>query len=444
MLLPVLLALSGADFLAQPYVQLGDNPKPSKNEGLSIVWHAGMAKHDWALEYRQGSGKWTKATLAASPITVRGTEPFQVVEAKLVSLKPGAAVEYRVLRDGDSIFTATTTARKPSNAPTRFAVWGDCAQGTDGQKAVAEQSIKQKPDYVVIAGDIVYSRGRISEYREKYFPYYQEQAKSTLFVGATGNHDTASQADISTGPDSYAYYYFWKQPLNGPANAPGPEFKSKMPGDVEAIAKNAGPNYARRGNFSFDYGTVHWTVIDSNAYVDWKNPELLAWLENDLKSAANMPWRVVTYHHPGFNSSKAHFKDQRMREINSILERHKVALVFTGHVHNYQRTHPLTFKTTTPATPKSTEVGGDFAFDKEFDGVTNTKPKHPIHLVTGAGGARLYDPEQTTDKASWQPFTLKFISTQHSFTVVDAEAKKLTVRQIGEKGDELDRFVVTR
>jgi hypothetical protein len=163
-----------------------------------------------------------------------------------------------------------------------------------------------------------------------------------------------------------------------------------------------------------------------------------------LKSAAQMPWRIVTFHHPGFNSSKAHFKDQRMRAINDELERHKVALVFSGHVHNYQRTHPLAFKTTTPATAKSTEVGGDFTFDKEFDGATNTKPKYPIHLVTGAGGARLYDPEQTTDKASWQPFTLKFISNVHSLTVVDAEAKKLTVRQISDKGDELDRFVITR
>ena len=430
-------------FLAEPYVNLGDNAKPSAKEGLSILWHADNAKHEWKLEYRQGN-QWSAAALTATPIDVRGTAPFQVFEAKLVNLKPGEKVEYRVLRDSANLFSSTTMARKPAKANTRFVVFGDCAQGTPEQKQVAEQTAKLAPDYVFIAGDIVYTRGRISEYRTKYFPYYGELAKSTLFIGATGNHDTSSLADITETPDTYAYYYFWRQPMNGPANPPGPAFASKTTGDVEAIKKNAGPGYERRGYFSFDYGQVHWTVLDSNPYADWTKPELREWLENDLKAAAKAPWRIVTFHHPGFNSSKAHFKEQRLRAINDILERHNVSLVLAGHVHNYQRTRPLAFKVTKPASGKDTEVGGEFTYDFEYDGVTRTKAKYPIQLVTGAGGAKIYNPEQTTEPFSWQPFTVKFVSNVNSLTVVDAEAKKLTVRQISAKGDELDRFVITR
>ncbi len=67
-----------------------------------------------------------------------------------------------------------------------------------------------------------------------------------------------------------------------------------------------------------------------------------------------------------------------------------------------------------------------------------------IYLVTGAGGARLYDPEQQDDPASWLSFTDKFISTVNSFTEVDASGGTLTIRQISKDGQELDHFVVTK
>lgn len=432
-------------FLAEPYVQLGANPKPSARERLSIVWHADMAAHEWSLEHRDAGGAWRKAArVLQNEIRVRDTAPFRVFEAQLEGLAPGKRFDYRVLRDGRAVFESNALARRPANATSRFVVWGDCAQGTDGQRQVAEQAAKAQPDYVFIAGDIVYSRGRISEYREKYFPYYKDLAKSTLFVGAVGNHDSSSLKDIEKNPDVYAFYYFWKQPVQAPANAPAPEMASAIPGDIEAIRKNAGKALPDAGWFSFDYGAVHWTVVDSNGYVDWSRQDLRDWLEADLKANLKAPWRVVAFHHPGFNASKSHFSDQRMRSVADLLERYKVSLVFAGHVHNYQRSYPLTFRVTSPMGPKKTEVGGEFVFDREYDGVTRTKPKHPIYLVSGAGGARLYDPEMTKDLHAWAPFTSKFVSDVHSFTVVDAEARKLTVRQVSAAGAEVDRFVVTR
>ena len=436
--------ISAADFLAQPYVQLGANPAPSAQERLSIVWHANLTKHDWQLEHRTGAGVWKRAArVLANEIRVRDTAPFQVLEAQLEGLKPGARFEYRVLRDGQALFTASAMARKKRNATTTFAVWGDCAQGTPGQKQVAEQAAKLNPDYVLIAGDIVYSRGRISEYREKYFPYYQDFAKSTLFVGVPGNHDSSNAPELEKTPDAFAFYYFWKQPLGGPADAPGPAMKSTVAGDVEAIRRVSGEAWARAGYFAFDYGAVHWTVLDSSPYADWTKPELREWLEADLKANAKAKWRIVSFHHPGFNASKAHFSDQRMRSISDILERNHVDLVMSGHVHNYQRSVPLKFQMTSPPEGKKTEVGGEFTFDREYDGVRKTRPRYPIYVVTGAGGAKLYDPEQTQEK-QFQPFTAKFIADTNSFTMVEASTSKLTVWQVGTTGAELDRFVLTR
>ena len=437
--------LPGADFLAEPYVQLGNHSRPSAQEGLSIVWHVDLTPHQWTVEHRAGSQPWQKcARVLTNEIRIRETEPFTVYEAQLENLKPGVRFDYRVLRDGQAVFTSTALPRKPAGATTTFAVWGDCAQGTDGQRKLAEQAAKLNPDYVFIAGDIVYSRGRISEYRTKYFPYYKDLAKSTLFIGAVGNHDSSSLKDIEKTPDAYAFYYFWKQPVNAPAHAPGPEMASTNPDDIAAIRKTAGNALPNAGWFSFDYGAVHWTVLDSNAYVDWSRQDLRDWLEADLRANAGAPWRVVAFHHPGFNASKSHFTDQRMRSVADILERHKVSLVFAGHVHNYQRSFPLTFDMKSPMGPKRTEVGGEFVFDRAYDGVKKTRPKYPIYLVTGAGGAGLYNPEMTTEPKGWQPFTTRFVSDVHSLTLVEATGKKLTVRQVSSAGAELDRFVITR
>jgi len=198
-------------------------------------------------------------------------------------------------------------------------------------------------------------------------------------------------------------------------------------------------------NFSFDYGNVHWTVLDSNVYVDWTSEEFRQWVRNDLKAASKAKWRIVGLHHPPFNSSKIHFKEQRVRVLADIFEEGKVDLVLAGHVHNYQRTHPLTFKVAPGfILGKNAEVPGQWTLDKSFDGDKNTSPKGVIYITNGAGGANLYNTEQNADPASWQEFTKQFVSNIHSFSVIDAEAKQLTLKQISAEGKELDRFTIKR
>jgi hypothetical protein len=89
-------------------------------------------------------------------------------------------------------------------------------------------------------------------------------------------------------------------------------------------------------------------------------------------------------------------------------------------------------------------VSGKWTLDKTFDGKADTTPEGVIYLVTGAGGAGLYDPEQQDKPQTWQGFTDKFISKIHSITVADVEGKTLTVRQVSADGEEVDRFVVTK
>ena len=270
--------------------------------------------------------------------------------------------------------------------------------------------------------------------------------RSTLFVAAPGNHDVL-RANLTQNPDALAYFLYWSQPLNGPLNSiddpSTPSFQATEE-EKKAFLETASATYPRMANFSFDYGNAHWTVLDANPNVDWTSPALRDWVAKDLASAKSATWRFVGFHHPGFNSSKAHFGDQWMRRLSDVFEAGGVDIVFSGHVHNYQRSFPLRFKAKPAGFESKNLVDGDWTLDKEFDGVRKTKPNGVVYLVTGAGGAHLYNPEQQDDPASWQAFTTKFVSKVNSFTVVDAHGRKLAIRQISKDGQELDNFVVTK
>ena len=114
-----------------------------------------------------------------------------------------------------------------------------------------------------------------------------------------------------------------------------------------------------------------------------------------------------------------------MRILAPVFEAGKVDLVFNGHVHNYQRSYPddrsSPPRRTAPGRrwvqdgklSKARHVDGKWTLDKTFNGKTDTTPEGVIYVVTGAGGQRLYNPEQQDDPASWQEFTYKHISKDH-------------------------------
>jgi Icc-related predicted phosphoesterase len=447
-------------FLAKPYLQLGNRPELQRDERMLVMWHGQDADEPFAVEFHRGpgaKGKWTKALVQHRRIDVSGSKPFRVYEAELTKLKPGGQFRYRVGLAGKPVFEAAGLARRPASQDSRVVIFGDCAEDTEGQRKIAVQTAKLKPDYVFITGDIVYSRGKISEYRDKYFPVYNSDTegpagapliRSTLFLGAPGNHDIGTPVNLSE--DTMAYFYFWRQPLNGPTATKTDPGAPQLKGNAEEeqrFLKSAGEQFPRMQNFSFDYGMAHWTVLDSNPYTDWTEPKLRAWVEQDLAKAQSARWRFVALHHPPYNSSRAHFSEQRIRVLSDLFEKYKVAIVFAGHVHNYQRTFPLKFKTAA-STPrplgKQQEIAGEWEFDKNYDGKTKTTPAGPIYLVTGAGGAGLYNPDQQDNPKSWQPFTTVFKSTIHSLTLMDVKADSLELKQIGADGTVLDEYRITR
>ena len=460
----VLLALvagqtNAADvFVIKPYLQLGDAPRSDAGD-LALLWATEDTDASWSVEYRVGpAGDPKKAEgRLLRRVTAPPAAPHRVYRSSLTGLPPGSEFTYQVRKGDEVVFTASAMSRKSASQPYRFVAVGDIAQGTVAQKAVAERMVREKPDFLMVTGDIVYGRGRVSEYRDRYWPVYNADApsptvggpllRSTLTLAAPGNHDVGSR-DLERYPDALAYFLYWDQPLNGPETGP---FTLPLTGPAtnqKAFLDSAGASYPRMANFSFDYGNAHWLVLDANPYVDWRDPGLRDWVARDLLAAKDATWRFVSFHHPGFNSARNHFEQQEMRLVADLLEAGKVDLVFNGHVHNYQRSFPLKFLADRGPDGRMIRdkdlVLGRWILDKTFDGKTATKPDGVIYLVTGAGGAGLYNPEQQDQPPTWQSFTDKFVSRVHSITVVDVDGPTLTVRQVSSEGVELDRFIVTR
>ncbi len=461
---PPRLPVPDGPFLVKPYLQLGNVPKLSASESIRVLWQAPdePATTKWSVDVREGTAEWRPAVgVRGRPIKAPALPPYVLFNVALTRLTPGAPFEYRVSREGMVVFTATGKARAAANQPFRVVVTGDTGADTEPERRVVHQIHRASPDFFAIAGDIVYATGRMTEYWLKYFPIYNAETaspttgapliRSRLSFAAYGNHD-AGYGDVERDPDGLAYFLYWAFPLNGPYATMGQPNTQVIKGDPERVRTYTSmlrPAFPRMSNYSFDYGNSHWTFIDANVYVDWTDAYLRNWLARDLAAAKDATWKFVVFHQAGFNSSRAHFSEQYMRLISDIVEHRGVDMVFGGHIHNYQRSHPLKFLAR-PGPDGKFKVGeyylvdGDFELDKSFDGVTDTTPEGVIYIVTGAGGAGAYDPDQTDNEPTWQPFTVKLIADVYSFTQLDIDGSALTLRQISETGQELDRIVVTK
>lgn len=466
-LLAFWLTTAAQQVLVPPYLQPGNHPDFS-SEGKVIIWQTDSIAASYVVQYAAGgsfdpSVKTMTAQVAINQLQLGGKTTL-LYRSVLSKLKFDQEYVYRVLHNGAEITKQTfrTRSKKPQ---TRFAVFGDCGARSAQQAKISCLVNQQNPDFVLVTGDNVYNSGREQEYRKNFFPYYIAATSDTLigspimkttpFYMLVGNHDIYS-ADLAKYADGLAYFYYNDLPLN--AAMPKETLQVKGPADrVEAFQKTVQPRFPRMTHFSFDHGNVHVACLDANTYINPLDPAIIDWLAKDMRNS-KADWKIVAYHQPGFNSSKAHYNYQLMRLLSPTLEQLGVNLVLTGHVHNYQRTFPLTFNPKKDSTgtqyvvSDEGRVDGKFTLDQEFDGITKTKPKGVIYIVTGAGGASLYDKELSAKPSMWKhgpeenwvPFTVKMVSDVHSFTLIETKGKTLTLRQIDARNQVIDSITVTR
>ena len=459
--------LFSQQILVTPYLQPGNASNLSKEQKV-LIWQTDSIPGNFVVNYSlqdfSKAGKIFTASISAVDLKLKG-KSTRLYRATLEDLLFDTLYYYDV-RVNDNRIAGNSFRTRTKKPFTKFAVMGDFGAGSNQQAAIAYRIAQHNPQFVLTTGDNVYTDGLEEEYRKNFFPYYlpqgNEPAKGAALMNTIpfymllGNHDVRIDSINKKHPGSLAYFYYNDLPLNAPITTR----TVPIHGDkklVKAYKNNTKPRFPGMANFSFDYGNVHITCLDANYYANPLDPTLVDWLKQDI-GESKADWKIVAFHQPGFNSSKAHYEEQVMRLLSPLFENLKVNLVLSGHVHNYQRSLPLLFEPQKNKAgshyviSKEGKVNGTFTLDKNFDGIANTKPEGIIYIVSGSGGDALYDvnfsgkPElwKHEPRENWEPFTQKLISNRYSFTLIETKAKELTLQQIDQTGKVIDQIKITQ
>lgn len=412
---------SGDRFIVAPYVQLGPTPVKGNRSSLQVLWQAApVGDTKWQVQYQTNQEARTSATrptVGSSP-GIRG----YFYKATLTGLQPGSEFAYQVYKEGSLVFASKAKAPAGPGQDFSAVIFGDFGDDGREEAAIARQALLRRPDLAVIPGDIVYPKGRLSEFRQRLFPVLNSaQAplmRSVPVAASLGNHDVAAAGE----PEGLAYFYLFSHPGNGPA---------QRYNAAPTVARLAGGDFGQRGNYSFELGDAIWIGLDSNPNIQWGSGPPRVWLKQQLEAAKHKKWKFLFFHHPPFHSSKTHRSQRWMSTIAPVLSKYKVDVVFSGHVHNYQRSRPIF------AGDGSREI------DRSFDGRAQAKPNGTIYLVTGGGGAGLYDKKQEKQPSTWEPYTVVF-KAQHSFTNLRVEGSTLSFQQVNAKGEVIDSFRIAK
>jgi hypothetical protein len=306
---------------------------------------------------------------------------------RVTGLTAGTEQPYRIRLGRRTLAKARLRTNGSAGQPFAFIVFGDSGRGSQEQYLLARRMCLPEfsPDFLLHTGDLVYGRGQRFHYEERFFAPYRELLARISFWPSLGNHDV-----LTDNGDPFLGVF--DLPRNGPADL-RPET-----------------------NYWFDYGAARIVVLDSTLPEKTLSAEVAPWLKQTL-SAAPVTWKFVAFHHPPYTCG-GHPADERIqRAIVPAMEAACVDLVFCGHDHLYERTHPLR--------------GGQCVLDGQ--GIT--------YIVTGAGGAPLYAAPPPGQRPA---YVAKLENSQPSFTYVQVDGRELWLRQIGLDGSTIDDWRLSK
>lgn len=302
-----------------------------------IIWKSDTAgsssvKYGTTNSYELGivNGINGRVTIDGAPgylhrVTVRG-------------LSPNTKYYYQVLTSnnpltpaGDLNYFIKTSPVIGSSTPFSWIIWGDSGNNSNAQKAVAAQVYNKKPELVLIAGDVAYGAGYggfVSltgepQQDQNHFDIYSNITKFSPFYLACGNHDN-NDNNTPVGIVNGCDVMIDEQVMpNG----------GRIPQSIGAYDDVI---------YSFDYGNVHFTVLNTNgesphAYTNPNtgSPQML-WAYQDIRSS-NQPWKVVMSHTNAWSSGSHSTNTSVVNGTAKMAQDAGANVYLVGHSHVYER-----------------------------------------------------------------------------------------------------------
>ena len=272
-----------------------------------------------------------------------------------------------------------------------FLALGDYGMGNDRQRAVSRQmaSFAKKLNAplagVLALGDNFYGKLTPERFRPHFEEMYPEADFNCPFYACLGNHDYGPKYDAGQGPAKA------QMQLDYAKNNPNSRWK--LPAKWYALELPSPEN-----------PLIKMVVLDGNFFEGALTPqEKLAqkrFLEAELKKQTTAPWQWMITHFPLFSeTSKRGDNAKLIQNWGAHLQKHPFSLYISGHDHNLQH--------------------------------LKAKGYHNSFIVSGAGGAALYDVDPSD-----RGFTQAILGFNH----IHVTAKMLTVQFIDVDGRCLHAF----
>gem|GEM_PF-3437343 len=413
--------LNAATLKRGPYLQNGDTTS------VTVRWRTD-GNTESVVHYGTSAGNLSQKIASMTKTNEH--------EVRITGLQPNTKYFYSVgdadetLESGtDCFFVTAPTGAKP----TRVWLLGDPGTGKPEQKQVRDAYYKftgsRHTDLWLMNGDNAMNNGNDFEFTAKLFAIYPDMLKKSVLWTAFGNHEGgASNAATQKGP----YFVQHTYPTKGEAG---------------------GVASGTESYYSFDYGNIHFVILEVFQSDRSVGSPQLEWLKKDL-AANKKDWTIAVVHYPPYTRGTEHSdKVINMRQVrenmNPILEAYGVDLVISGHAHVYQRSHFVnghygksdTFDKNTMIVQKGNgRVGGDGAYlkdmsDKAFSGT--------VYVVAGAsgkvGGNAPNHPVMHTSMAVMGSLVMDFDGNQLDVTYLDKSGAKrdtFTIKKINTGGGQ--------
>jgi len=392
-LILVLVASIGAVYLLQSSIIITDDPPRqvhlsigNRSDSIFVTWQTRSEDPESFCEYgldlsygRSSSG------------SISGSAPF-VHSVEIRSLASDTVYHYRC---GDSKYGYTedvTFSTKSSGSPFIFTVYGD--QGTSSQARSIVSAMKESGSTLHLhTGDLSYA-GKNSFLWNSWFDIIEPIASRVPYMTAVGNHEYDDDPSLSAYRDKFVL-----------------------------------PNDERW--YSFDWGNTHFISLDLGpSYASPIGNERLEWLRNDLARSSNNPsisWIIVFTHFPLYSSGSSHGSDVSHRSVLvPIFEEFGVNIVFSGHEHVYERTHPIMSEKVTDFNPGS-----------------YSNPQGIIYVITGGGGRDLHSFSGAAP--NWSAYR-ESIYHYVRVSVFDSrlQVESFSVEERGEMTRIIDSFIISK
>lgn len=176
-----------------------------------------------------------------------------------------------------------------------------------------------------------------------------------------------------------------------------------------------GPDGLQEQVYSFDYGNVHFAMLDSQEREEGQFvPNMLAkqreWLEKDLARSDKL-WKVIFIHRPPYHIKSAKSNDNIRQAFGPVMDKYNVDLVFAGHEHVYARTYPL-----------------------YADKITDGKVSGTVYITTGRSGEKVYEKAAANiwDEVFYNPVD------QANYLSVEVRGEVLSVKAWKQNGELID------